>query len=257
MAFAAKPCVLFFDEFDAIAPRRGHDNTGVTDRVVNQFLTALDGVEGLDGVYVLAATSRPDLIDPALLRPGRLDRCIFIGVPTIEERIDIIKTLSRNLNMGPSFSIEEIAKKTEDFTGADLQAMVYNAQLLSIHDQLGEISFENDDSAHKESKITLINKPNEKLTQESKMHLENRISIIKENIFGADKYSQPSSQSKKGNTSFPILEMSHVLKSLDDFSPSISDSEHKRYNLLYNQFIQSRGGDFVDTANMTKKQTLG
>lgn len=69
-ASSAKPCVLFFDEFESIAPRRGHDSTGVTDRVVNQFLTQMDGVEGLSGVYVLAATSRPDLIDPALLRPG-------------------------------------------------------------------------------------------------------------------------------------------------------------------------------------------
>ncbi|KAL8672677.1 MAG: hypothetical protein Q9168_002883 [Polycauliona sp. 1 TL-2023] len=70
-AEAARPCVLFFDEFDSIAPRRGHDSTGVTDRVVNQLLVQMDGAEGLQGVYVLAATSRPDLIDPALLRPGR------------------------------------------------------------------------------------------------------------------------------------------------------------------------------------------
>ena len=70
-----------FDEFDSLAPRRGHDSTGVTDRVVNQLLTQLDGVEGLDGVYVLAATSRPDLIDPALLRPGRLDKCLYCGIP--------------------------------------------------------------------------------------------------------------------------------------------------------------------------------
>lgn len=73
-AARASPCILFFDEFDAIAPKRGHDNTGVTDRVVNQLLTELDGVEGLEGVFVVAATSRPDLIDAALLRPGRLDR---------------------------------------------------------------------------------------------------------------------------------------------------------------------------------------
>ena len=77
-AAAAAPCALFFDEFDAIAPRRGHDSTGVTDRVVNQFLTELDGVEGLRGVVVLAATSRPDLVDPALLRPGRLDRLLLV-----------------------------------------------------------------------------------------------------------------------------------------------------------------------------------
>ena len=80
-AQSAKPCILFFDEFDSLAPRRGHDSTGVTDRVVNQLLTQLDGVEGLDGVYVLAATSRPDLIDPALLRPGRLDKCLYCGIP--------------------------------------------------------------------------------------------------------------------------------------------------------------------------------
>ncbi|XP_032847246.2 peroxisome biogenesis factor 1 isoform X2 [Tyto alba] len=80
-AQAAKPCIIFFDEFDSIAPRRGHDNTGVTDRVVNQLLTQLDGVEGLEGVYVLAATSRPDLIDPALLRPGRLDKCLYCPPP--------------------------------------------------------------------------------------------------------------------------------------------------------------------------------
>uniref|UniRef100_A0A8C5WNR5 Peroxisomal biosis factor 1 n=1 Tax=Laticauda laticaudata TaxID=8630 RepID=A0A8C5WNR5_LATLA len=83
-AQAAKPCILFFDEFDSLAPRRGHDNTGVTDRVVNQLLTQLDGVEGLKGVYILAATSRPDLIDPALLRPGRLDKCLYCPPPDQE-----------------------------------------------------------------------------------------------------------------------------------------------------------------------------
>jgi peroxin-1 len=77
----ARPCIIFFDEFDSLAPKRGHDSTGVTDRVVNQLLTQLDGVEQLDGVYLLAATSRPDLIDPALLRPGRIDRFIYIGYP--------------------------------------------------------------------------------------------------------------------------------------------------------------------------------
>ena len=80
-AQSAKPCILFFDEFDSMAPRRGHDSTGVTDRVVNQLLTQLDGVEGLEGVYILGASSRPDLIDPALLRPGRLDKSLYCGMP--------------------------------------------------------------------------------------------------------------------------------------------------------------------------------
>ena len=90
-AAAAAPCALFFDEFDAIAPRRGHDSTGVTDRVVNQFLTELDGVEGLAGVTVLAATSRPDLIDPALLRPGRLDRLLLCPFPNRRDRRDVLR----------------------------------------------------------------------------------------------------------------------------------------------------------------------
>ena len=97
-ARAAKPCVLFFDEFDAIAPKRGHDSTGVTDRVVNQMLTEMDGAEGLEGVYVLAATSRPDLIDGALLRPGRLDKSLECGMPTEEER----EAVSREAEPRPS-----------------------------------------------------------------------------------------------------------------------------------------------------------
>ncbi|CAM9578627.1 unnamed protein product, partial [Hapterophycus canaliculatus] len=93
-AASAAPCVLFFDEFEAVAPRRGNDNTGVTDRVVNQLLTFLDGVEGRDGVYVLGATSRPDLIDSALLRPGRLDRQLYCGFPDEAEREDILRAVS-------------------------------------------------------------------------------------------------------------------------------------------------------------------
>ncbi|RKP03279.1 hypothetical protein CXG81DRAFT_241, partial [Caulochytrium protostelioides] len=85
-AKAAQPSILLFDEFESICPRRGGDHTGVTDRVVNQFLTELDGAEGLTGVFVLATTSRPDLIDAALLRPGRLDRSLRCGLPDLPTR---------------------------------------------------------------------------------------------------------------------------------------------------------------------------
>lgn len=145
-AEAARPCVLFFDEFDSIAPKRGHDSTGVTDRVVNQLLTQMDGAEGLSGVYVLAATSRPDLIDPALLRPGRLDKSLLCDMPALEERIDILKAVTRKLHLAPSIletghegeNLREIARRTEGYSGADLQAVVYNAQLEAIHDVLGD-----------------------------------------------------------------------------------------------------------------------
>ncbi|NXC30288.1 PEX1 factor, partial [Campylorhamphus procurvoides] len=135
-AQAAKPCIVFFDEFDSIAPRRGHDNTGVTDRVVNQLLTQLDGVEGLQGVYVLAATSRPDLIDPALLRPGRLDKCLYCPPPDQNSRYEILKALSHSLSLANDVDFQDLAAKTEHFTGADLKALLYNAQLEAVHTNL-------------------------------------------------------------------------------------------------------------------------
>ncbi|XP_015264114.1 PREDICTED: peroxisome biogenesis factor 1, partial [Gekko japonicus] len=136
-AQAAKPCILFFDEFDSLAPRRGHDNTGVTDRVVNQLLTQLDGVEGLEGVYVLAATSRPDLIDPALLRPGRFDKCLYCPRPDQASRFEILKALSHCLPLAHDVDLHHLAAKTEYFTGADLKALLYNAQLEVVHASLG------------------------------------------------------------------------------------------------------------------------
>ena len=145
-AEAARPCVLFFDEFDSIAPKRGHDSTGVTDRVVNQLLTQMDGAEGLSGVYVLAATSRPDLIDPALLRPGRLDKSLLCDMPNLDDRVDILEALSTKLKINPEVlndrsghgGLREVARRTEGYSGADLQAVIYNAQLEAIHDVLGD-----------------------------------------------------------------------------------------------------------------------
>uniref|UniRef100_UPI0037E7EAED peroxisomal ATPase PEX1 n=1 Tax=Semicossyphus pulcher TaxID=241346 RepID=UPI0037E7EAED len=135
-AQAAKPCILFFDEFDSLAPRRGHDSTGVTDRVVNQLLTQLDGVEGLQGVYVLAATSRPDLIDPALLRPGRLDKSLYCPPPDLEARVEILRALSAGVSLAADVDLEQLAAATEQFTGADLKALLYNAQLEAVHNSL-------------------------------------------------------------------------------------------------------------------------
>ena len=146
-AASAAPCALFFDEFDAIAPRRGHDTTGVTDRVVNAFLTELDGVEKLEGVVVLAATSRPDLVDPALLRPGRLDRMLACPFPTREERLEILRALTlangdvpgnaretletlETRNPDP-LDLASVAKRTEGFSGADLRGIVSDAALFA------------------------------------------------------------------------------------------------------------------------------
>ena len=154
-AESAKPCVLFFDEFDSIAPKRGHDSTGVTDRVVNQLLTQMDGAEGLSGVYVLAATSRPDLIDPALLRPGRLDKSLLCDMPSLDDRLDILQALSKKLSISQdildsphrSESLSEVARQTAGYSGADLQAVIYNAHLEAIHDILGDHNMEDNVNA--------------------------------------------------------------------------------------------------------------
>ncbi|KAF8753111.1 hypothetical protein HU200_011765 [Digitaria exilis] len=135
-AVAAAPCLLFFDEFDSIAPQRGTHSAGVSDRVVNQFLTELDGVETLTGVFVFAATSKPQLIDAALLRPGRFDRLIFCDFPRWDERLEILKVHSRTISLASGASLEDVASMTEGFTGADLAAILTDAGLAAVHELL-------------------------------------------------------------------------------------------------------------------------
>ncbi|XP_018399938.1 PREDICTED: peroxisome biogenesis protein 1 [Cyphomyrmex costatus] len=133
----AKPCVLFFDEFDSLAPRRGHDSTGVTDRVVNQLLTQLDGVEDREGVAVVAASSRPDLLDPALLRPGRLDKCLQCPLPNEMERETIftIRCNAQNIDTAV-LDLKILAQLSDGFTGADINATITSAKLLGFEDAL-------------------------------------------------------------------------------------------------------------------------
>ncbi|XP_073988360.1 peroxisomal biogenesis factor 1 isoform X2 [Rhodnius prolixus] len=131
-AQTAKPCLLFFDEFDSLAPKRGQEQTGVTDRVVNQLLTALDGVQPLTGVSVLAATSRPDLIDKALLRPGRIGASVYCPLPNQEERLAILEVLSETIFLDDDVKLIDIAKETEGYTGADLKGLLTSAQIKLI-----------------------------------------------------------------------------------------------------------------------------
>ncbi|KAG7207684.1 hypothetical protein KM043_009303 [Ampulex compressa] len=131
----AKPCVLFFDEFDSLAPRRGHDSTGVTDRVVNQLLTQLDGVEDREGVAVVAASSRPDLLDPALLRPGRLDKALHCPLPNEADRKEILEVICKSHKMDiAELDFEELVGLSSGFTGADLNAAVTQARLTAFED---------------------------------------------------------------------------------------------------------------------------
>lgn len=139
----AKPCIIFFDEFDSLAPKRGHDSTGVTDRVVNQLLTQLDGIEHLDGVYLLAATSRPDLIDQALLRPGRIDSFLFIDYPNEQEIEEIFRINCEKIKLSSDVDFKELCICCELFTGADIKSIVCDALIKAFHKVEKQYSQEN------------------------------------------------------------------------------------------------------------------
>ena len=129
----ASPSIIFFDEIDSIAPHRGlsHDSQ-VTERVVNTLLSEMDGLEELNDIVVLAATNRPDMIDGALLRPGRFDRLLFVGAPSKDERLEILKIHSKNMPLSKDVNLAKIAEKTEGYTGADLEAVCREAGLLAL-----------------------------------------------------------------------------------------------------------------------------
>ena len=132
----AAPSVIFLDEIDSIAPSRssGSSDSHVTERVISQILTELDGLESLNSVIVIAATNRPDIIDPALLRPGRFDRLIEIGLPDEKGRLEILKIHAAKKPLADDINLEEIAKKTEKYSGADLSAIVNEAVMLAIRE---------------------------------------------------------------------------------------------------------------------------
>jgi len=130
------PVIIFFDEIDAIAPVRGHDVSGVTDRIVNQLLTEMDGIKPLRGVVVIAATNRPDLVDPALLRPGRFDRVIYVPPPDKKARLEILKIHTRKIPLAEDVDLNKLAEMTEGYSGADLEALVREAVLIALRERL-------------------------------------------------------------------------------------------------------------------------
>lgn len=132
-ARASSPCVVFFDELDSLCPKRGGDSSGggVSERVVNQLLTEMDGLESRRSVFVIAATNRPELIDPAMMRPGRLDKLLYVSLPTPADRVSILKAISSNITFSPDVDLEKIgtSKKADGYSGADCAALLREAGL--------------------------------------------------------------------------------------------------------------------------------
>lgn len=247
-AQSAKPCILFFDEFDSIAPKRGHDSTGVTDRVVNQMLTQMDGAEGLDGVYVLAATSRPDLIDSALLRPGRLDKSIICDMPNYDDRLDILKCISTKMDLSEDVQLEEIAKETQGFSGADMQGLGYNAYLKAVHERLAESEAEILDTDPKSKSIEFFKVSPDK-APEKNLRPADKVRILQqiERLFD-DKEEKSTKQLpvKNDKASKVLLKHEHFLQSLKETKPSISVTEKTKLQKIYDQFMTGRDGTMPD-----------
>ncbi|KAI9890006.1 MAG: Peroxisome biosynthesis protein pex1 [Vezdaea aestivalis] len=272
-AEAAKPCVLFFDEFDSIAPKRGHDSTGVTDRVVNQLLTQMDGAEGLSGVYVLAATSRPDLIDPALLRPGRLDKSLLCDMPNEADRHDILRAISISLEVSNEVledGLAEVAGLTEGYSGADLQAVLYNAHLGAIHDHLGDGGVPTRDSS-KQQKQNVYKAASgfiyfdfdgtddtvpqfsdsahqQKGAAKERLYIASQLSALRtakraqKEANNGYRIDQQTRSRSKIETPEILIEMKHLYNALRTTKSSLSTIERHRLTSIYREFIKGRDG---------------
>ncbi|MGY5864785.1 MAG: CDC48 family AAA ATPase [Candidatus Thorarchaeota archaeon] len=135
MARQTAPCILFFDEIDAILSSRGQrDDTGVSQRIVNQFLAELDGMQTLQNVLVIGATNRADILDPAVLRPGRFDGIVFVPPPDTDARLEILRVHTREMPLADDVSLEKLADETEGFSGADIEGLVREAAMAAVRD---------------------------------------------------------------------------------------------------------------------------
>jgi transitional endoplasmic reticulum ATPase len=143
-ARANAPTVVFFDEIDSIAGERGQrmGDSGVSERVVSQLLTELDGLEELEDVVVIATTNRPDLIDSALLRPGRLDRHVHVPVPDKDARRSILEVHTRNKPLADDVDLDDIAARTDGYVGADLEALCREASMAATREFINSVASE-------------------------------------------------------------------------------------------------------------------
>lgn len=208
-ARAAAPTVVFLDELDSIAKARGGsaggDAGGASDRVVNQLLTEMDGMNAKKNVFIIGATNRPDQIDPAILRPGRLDQLIYVPLPDEEGRLSILKAQLRKTPLEPGLELRAIAKLTNGFTGADLSYIVQRAAKFAIKDSI---------EAQKRVEQTEIKKEGE---------TEGDVEMVEQ------------------EDPVPYITKSHFEEAMKTAKRSVSPAELRRYEAYAQQLQSSRG----------------
>ena len=144
------PCLIFIDEIDAVGRQRGTGLGGGHDereQTLNQLLTEMDGFGTNEGIIIIAATNRPDVLDPALLRPGRFDRQVTVSLPDINGRKEILAVHAKNKKLAPDVTLENLAKRTPGFSGADFENLLNEAALLAVRRNKEEITMSEVDEA--------------------------------------------------------------------------------------------------------------
>lgn len=233
-ARSAAPCVLFFDELDAIAKSRGAslgDAGGASDRVINQILTEMDGMNSKKNVFIIGATNRPDIIDSAILRPGRLDQLIYIPLPDLPSRIQILKAVLRNSPVSKDVDLEFLAKKTHGFSGADLTEICQRACKLAIRESIEKDIAQQREAMETDKDVEELEDPVPEIRRD---HFEEamkyaRRSVSDNDIRKYEMFAQTLQQSRGlGNTDFKFPE--GASGSTSNFSSEPQDADDDLYN---------------------------
>ena len=189
-ARAAAPCVLFFDELDSIAKARGGsvgDAGGAADRVINQILTEMDGMNSKKNVFIIGATNRPDIIDSAILRPGRLDQLIYIPLPDEASRLQIFKANLRKTPVASDVDLGFLAKSTVGFSGADLTEICQRACKLAIRLSIErEIALEKEKQKRREKGEELMEDEEDPVPAITKAHFEEAMRFARRSVSDND-----------------------------------------------------------------------
>lgn len=223
-ARAAAPTVVFLDELDSIAKARGGshgDGGGASDRVVNQLLTEMDGMNAKKNVFVIGATNRPDQIDPALLRPGRLDQLIYVPLPDEAARLSILQAQLRNTPLEPGLDLNEIARITNGFSGADLSYIVQRSAKFAIKDSI-EAQIKLAKSKEEEEGVKQEGSDDVEMTDKSKAEEE-----------------------EDEEDPVPFITRAHFEEAMKTAKRSVSDAELRRYE-AYAQQLQASRGQFTN-----------
>ncbi|CBZ54915.1 putative peroxisome biogenesis factor 1 [Neospora caninum Liverpool] len=235
----ARPCIVLFDEIDALATRRGGDSSGVTDRVVNQLLCYLDGIEDRQDVYVIATTSRPDLVDPALLRTGRLEKVCYCGLPTTTtQRLEILKVCTNTTTLVDGVSLESLEQAMPwEFSAADIHAAVKSAQLLAVHELLGTTLRPPASIDGMQEALRTSNRE-ERKKDEISNGAEMRVELLTEESESPASFEGRQVALQQDPSSRRVfVSQRHLLAAIAATKPSMTPGEIRRYHRLYAPFL--------------------